>query len=108
MAETTYSRGMAGVIAGETSVATVGQEGRGLSYRGYSIFDLAEHATFEEVAWLLLKGELPSADELAGFKARLLAARSPPRPSCARSLSSCPRPRTPWTCCGPRSQRSAA
>ena len=78
MAETTYSRGMAGVIAGETSVATVGQEGRGLSYRGYSIFDLAEHATFEEVAWLLLKGELPSADELAGFKARLLAARSLP------------------------------
>lgn len=78
MAETTYSRGMAGVIAGETSIATVGQEGHGLTYRGYSIFELAEHATFEEVAWLLLKGELPTADELAGFKERLLAARALP------------------------------
>lgn len=78
MAETTYSRGMAGVIAGETAIATVGQEGHGLTYRGYSIFDLAEHATFEEVAWLLLKGELPTADELAGFKSRLLKGRALP------------------------------
>ncbi|MEM9414753.1 MAG: 2-methylcitrate synthase [Planctomycetota bacterium] len=80
MAETTYSRGMAGVIAGETAIATVGQEGHGLTYRGYPIFDLAEHATFEEVAWLLLRGELPTADELACFKQRLLAARSLPAP----------------------------
>ena len=79
MAEASYSRGMAGVIAGETSIATVGQEGRGLSYRGYSIFDLAEHATFEEVAWLLLHGELPTADELAQFKAGLIEARLLPQ-----------------------------
>ncbi|MFI4861137.1 MAG: 2-methylcitrate synthase [Phycisphaerales bacterium JB063] len=78
MADPTYSRGMAGVIAGETAIATVGQEGKGLTYRGYSIFDLAEHATFEEVAWLLLKGELPTADQLAGFRSRLLAARPLP------------------------------
>ncbi|XAM01621.1 2-methylcitrate synthase [Phycisphaeraceae bacterium D3-23] len=78
MAETPYARGMAGVIAGETAIATVGQEGHGLTYRGYSIFELAEHATFEEVAWLLLKGELPTDDELAGFKSRLLAARALP------------------------------
>ena len=78
MAEQTFSRGMAGVIAGETAIATVGQEGHGLTYRGYSIFDLAEHATFEEVAWLLLKGELPSAQELAGFQQRIAAARALP------------------------------
>lgn len=80
MSEPSYARGMAGVIAGETAIATVGQEGHGLTYRGYSIFDLAEHATFEEVAWLLLKGELPTADELAGFESRLIAARDLPAP----------------------------
>lgn len=80
MAEQTYARGMAGVIAGETAIATVGQEGHGLTYRGYSIFDLAEHATFEEVAWLLLKGELPTPAELAGFQQRIKAARSLPDP----------------------------
>jgi len=78
MAEQQYAKGMAGVVAGETAIATVGQEGHGLTYRGYSIFDLAEHATFEEVAWLLLHGELPTADELAGFRHRLLAARALP------------------------------
>lgn len=78
MAEQQYAKGMAGVVAGETAIATVGQEGHGLTYRGYSIFDLAEHATFEEVAWLLLHGELPTAEELSGFKQRLLAARALP------------------------------
>ena len=39
--------GLEGVIAGDTAIATVGKEGKGLTYRGYSIYDLAEHSTFE-------------------------------------------------------------
>src|SRR4026207_1737458 len=46
-----------------------------LRYRGYSIHDLAQHSTFEETAYLLLYGELPTAPELARFAADLKAAR---------------------------------
>jgi len=53
MAEPIYSPGLEGVIAGETAISTIAG---GLQYRGYSIEDLAEHATFEEVAHLLLHG----------------------------------------------------
>ena len=70
--------GLAGVVAGETAIATVGKEGSGLNYRGYSIYDLAEHATFEEVAYLLLRGELPNADQLAAFNAELASKRELP------------------------------
>ncbi len=70
--------GLAGVVAGETSIATVGKEGSGLTYRGYSIEDLAEHADFEEVAFLLLYGELPKQQELDAFKARLAMKRGLP------------------------------
>ncbi len=70
--------GLAGVIAGETAIATVGKEGKGLTYRGYSIHDLAEHATFEEVAFLLLFGHLPRRKELDSFIARLRSKRSLP------------------------------
>ena len=44
--------GLAGISAGETALCTVGKEGAGLTYRGYDIYDLAEKATFEEVAYL--------------------------------------------------------
>jgi 2-methylcitrate synthase len=74
--------GLAGVVAGETAIATVGKEGKGLNYRGYSIHDLAEHATFEEVAFLLLKGHLPTQTELADFTTRLVNDRSLPEPLC--------------------------
>ena len=70
--------GLAGVVAGETAIATVGKEGKGLNYRGYSIHDLAEKATFEEVAFLLLFGHLPNQKELDGFMARMAANRSLP------------------------------
>jgi 2-methylcitrate synthase len=70
--------GLAGVVAGETAIATVGKEGKGLNYRGYSIFDLAEHATFEEVAFLLLYGELPLMKELDSFNSRLRSKRALP------------------------------
>ena len=56
---TTKSGGLAGIIAGQTAIATVGKEGMGLTYRGYSIHDLAEHSTFEEVAYLLIYGRSP-------------------------------------------------
>jgi 2-methylcitrate synthase len=70
--------GLAGVVAGRTSISTVGKEGVGLTYRGYSIEDLAEHATFEEVAWLLLRGELPTGSELDDFRGRLRGLRDLP------------------------------
>lgn len=74
------SGGLAGVMAGRTALSTVGKEGRGLSYRGYSIDDLAEHAGFEEVAWLLLRGDLPTRSELEGYQERLLGLREIPEP----------------------------
>ncbi|MDB5331123.1 MAG: prpC [Phycisphaerales bacterium] len=70
--------GLAGVVAGKTAVCTVGQEGVGLTYRGYDIHDLAAQATFEEVAYLLLYGALPTASELEQFRARLLPLRALP------------------------------
>ena len=48
--------GLAGIVAADSAICTVGIEGRGLSYRGYSIEDLAAYGSFEEVAWLLLRG----------------------------------------------------
>lgn len=67
--------GLAGVIAGHTAIATVGKEGKGLTYRGYSIHDLAEHSTFEEVAYLLIYGRLPKQAELNEYKSKLRAMR---------------------------------
>ena len=72
------SGGLAGVIAGQTAIATVGKEGKGLNYRGFSIRDLAEHATFEETAYLLLYGKLPTAAELADYRLRLKRMRELP------------------------------
>jgi len=70
--------GLAGVTAGETSICTVGKEGLGLTYRGYSINDLADHATFEEVAFLLLYGHLPHRTELDDYKRTLDSLRGLP------------------------------
>ncbi len=72
------TRGLAGVVAGSTRLSTVGKEGAGLTYCGYSIDDLAANATFEEVAWLLLHGELPKADQLAAYTADLKSMRGLP------------------------------
>ncbi len=74
---TTYSPGLEGVIAGETAICTV--EG-GLSYRGYFVGDLAEKCSFDEVAHLLLHGELPTAKQLEAFQTRVAAARRLPPP----------------------------
>lgn len=71
--------GLRGQVAGQTAIATVGKAGRGLTYRGYSIETLAENALFEEVAYLLMYGKLPTISELAGFKSRLKGRRGLPR-----------------------------
>ena len=72
-----YSPGLEGVIAGETTISTITE---GLSYRGYAVTELAEHSTFDEVAHLLLHGDLPDAAQLAGFRKRIAAARAIPAP----------------------------
>jgi len=72
--------GLAGIVAGETGICTVGKEGLGLTYRGYSINDLADHAEFEEIAFLLLQGQLPNRDELAAYNRTLASLRGLPAP----------------------------
>ena len=70
--------GLRGVAAGQTAICTCGAGGHALHYRGYSIESLAANATFEEVAWLLMRGELPTAPELDSFRARLRGLRGLP------------------------------
>lgn len=70
--------GLAGVTAGETALCTVGKEGVGLTYRGYDVKDLAASATFEETAYLLLRGELPTSSQLAEYQSKLILNRSLP------------------------------
>lgn len=74
----TPSAGLAGIIAGETAISSVGKEGMGLNYRGYSINALAEHATFEEVAYLLTRGKLPTQQEFTAYQKKLLSLRTLP------------------------------
>lgn len=70
--------GLAGVVAGQSAIATVGQSGKGLNYRGYSIDDLAAKAAFEEVAYLLHYGKLPDRKELDQYLKRLMHLRQIP------------------------------
>ena len=70
--------GLRGQSAGETSLCTVGKEGSGLTYRGYTIEDLAQNAGFEETAYMLLYGRLPSVSELEAYKRRLISFRELP------------------------------
>jgi citrate synthase len=70
-----YSPGLEGVIAGETAISTVGE---GLIYRGYPVGELAEKCSFDEVAHLLLHGELSNQAQLDSFRKRVAAARRLP------------------------------
>lgn len=72
--------GLRGQSAGVTALCTVGKTGTGLTYRGYDITDLANHAQFEEVAHLLLIGHLPNQSELDQYKTRLMGLRGLPQP----------------------------
>ena len=78
MAATKKTGGLAGVTAGETHICTVGKEGAGLTYRGYDIYDLADNASFEEVAHLLLHGKLPTQAELDAYIDKIKANRGLP------------------------------
>lgn len=72
--------GLRGQVAGDTALCTVGKTGSGLTYRGYDIKDLASFATFEEVAYLLLQGHLPTQAELDNYLDELGLLRSLPEP----------------------------
>ncbi|MDP5127650.1 MAG: 2-methylcitrate synthase [Burkholderiaceae bacterium] len=69
---------LSGVEAGNTALCTVGRTGNDLAYRGYDILDLADTCEFEEVAYLLVHGKLPTQAELTGYKAKLKALRGLP------------------------------
>ena len=77
MAKKLEGAGLRGQVAGETSLCTVGQE-EGLAYRGHKIELLAEKATFEEVAYLLIYGKLPTQGELDAYKTKLKSLRDLP------------------------------
>ena len=70
-----FSPGLAGVVAGETAIATTSDE---LRYRGYPIEQLAEQSTYEEVAYLVLEGDLPTREQLQAFQTDLIARRAVP------------------------------
>ena len=69
---------LSGVVAGNTAVCTVGRTGNDLHYRGYDIQELARHATFEEVAFLLVHGDLPAEGDLKDYIKKLKSLRGVP------------------------------
>jgi 2-methylcitrate synthase len=69
---------LSGVVAGNTAVCTVGRTGNDLHYRGYDIVELARHATFEEVAYLLIHDELPNQSALKDYTRKLKSLRGLP------------------------------
>ncbi|HWR65221.1 MAG TPA: 2-methylcitrate synthase [Bellilinea sp.] len=71
---------LSGVVAGNTAICSVGTLGHDLRYRGYDINDLAEFSTFEEVAYLLVHGELPVQNELGRYRRKLKNLRGLPAP----------------------------
>ena len=71
--------GLRGQVAGQTSLCTVGKTGSGLTYRGHDISILAEKAKFEEVAYLLLYGELPNQEQLDNFISKIISLRNLPQ-----------------------------
>ena len=70
--------GLRGKVAGKTALSTVGKEGKGLTYRGYAIEELAEKASFEEVAYMLLYGNLPNQSEYDQYASKLKSYRNLP------------------------------
>jgi 2-methylcitrate synthase len=70
---------LSGVAAGNTALCSVGRSGNDLHYRGYDILDVADTSEFEEIAYLLVHGKLPTAAELKGYKAKLKMLRGLPQ-----------------------------
>ena len=71
--------GLRGQVAGKTALSTVGKSGSGLTYRGYDVSELADKCIFEEVAYLLLYGNLPTQSELEAYQAKLKKLRGLPQ-----------------------------
>src|SRR3954463_6743961 len=71
---------LSGVAAGNPALCSVGRSGNDLHYRGYDILEVAETCEFEEIAYLLIHGELPNVQELAAYKAKLKSLRGIPAP----------------------------
>jgi 2-methylcitrate synthase len=69
---------LSGVTAGNTALCTVGKTGNDLHYRGYDILDVADTCEFEEIAYLLVHGKLPTPAELKGYKSKLKSLRGIP------------------------------
>ncbi len=80
MAKQLSGAGLRGQVAGKTALSTVGVSGSGLTYRGYDVKELADKCQFEEVAYLILKGELPTQAQLDDYKAKLKSLRTLPQP----------------------------
>ena len=74
----TIRKGLAGVVADETAISKVNPDTNSLLYRGYPVQQLAQHTPFEDVAWLLWHGELPTADERSAFVSRERSLREIP------------------------------
>ena len=70
---------LSGVLAGNTALCTVGRSGNDLHYRGYDILEIADQCEFEEIAYLLIHGSLPTAAELAAYKQKLRSLRELPQ-----------------------------
>ncbi|GMU33553.1 MAG: citrate synthase [Planctomycetia bacterium] len=87
MSELKFKPGLEGMVAGQTSVGEVTQTS--LRYRGYDIADVAEHCCFEEVAHVLLHGELPNVSQLKDFRARIQASMTLP-PPVAQAIAAIP------------------
>jgi 2-methylcitrate synthase len=71
---------LSGITAGNTALCTVGRTGNDLHYRGYDILDIADACEFEEIAYLLVHGTLPTLSELRAYKAKLRGLRGIPEP----------------------------
>jgi 2-methylcitrate synthase len=72
--------GLRGQVAGKTALSTVGKSGSGLTYRGYDVSELADKCIFEEVAYMLLYGNLPTQSELDAYQTKLKGLRGLPQP----------------------------
>jgi citrate synthase len=77
-AQSTFSKGLEDIIAAESAICSIDGRNSKLRYRGYEIHDLVQHSNYEETAYLLIHGELPTAAQLADFNAKLAKEREIP------------------------------
>ena len=87
---------LSGVVAGNTALCSVGRTGNDLHYRGYDILEIATRCEFEEIAYLLIHGTLPTEAELRGYKAKLRCCAAFRR-RCALCWKPFPPPPIRWT-----------